>query len=46
MLRLSAGDVWGDATLRETRACFDGANEGKTPHYAFSVDETSINRSM
>jgi hypothetical protein len=30
----------------QTCACVDGANEGKTPHWAISVDEKAFNQSM
>jgi hypothetical protein len=36
----------GHCNMAQTCACVDGVNEGKTPHWAFSVDETAINRSM
>jgi hypothetical protein len=36
----------GQCNMVQTCACFAGANEGKTPHWTFSVDEIAINRSM
>src|SRR5690242_3270056 len=35
----------GQCNMIQTCACFAGANEGKTPHWAFSVDEMAFNRS-
>jgi hypothetical protein len=36
----------GRCNMAETCACVDGPNEGKSPHWAFSVDEAAFNRSM
>jgi len=36
----------GQCNMVQTCACFAGTNKGKTPHWAFSVDEMAINRSM
>src|SRR6516225_4221008 len=32
----------GQCNIVQTCACFAGANEGKTPHWAFFVDEMAI----
>jgi hypothetical protein len=36
----------GQCNMAQTCACFDGTKKGKTPHWAFSVDEMAFNRSM
>jgi hypothetical protein len=36
----------GQCNIVETFACVDRRNKGKTPHWAFSVDDVAINRRM
>jgi hypothetical protein len=39
-------DFRGQCNITQACACFDDTNEGKSPHWLFSVDEIAINRTM
>src|SRR6516164_1022688 len=38
-IRVTSKSLRGHCNMAQTCACVDGANEGKSPHWAFSVDE-------